>query len=420
MSKTALGNSRPPGGILTEFRFLPRAGMRRFARWLAVIPAVGCADAPPTPSRDDVGTPPSIAVEAESSDAGVVRLTEAQARALSVRTVTASREPILFDIQVPGMVTPAPDYYAEVSAPLSGRIASMAVHEGEPVARGQVVAQLESLELADLVSSYHEEEAERQFAQLQVDRYQPLVDGRISPASALEAARAQLARAVARSGAALIRLRSLGVGDEDLARWYAPDAEGPLLALRSPIDGVVGEHLIELGQPVTAYEKMMSVVNTERVLVQAFLTPVDASWVRAGDSTSVALPAVPGRVFEGAVLSVSPLVRDGSRSVVAIIPLLAGGGLIPGQSVRVTVRAQSDEPVMVVPLSAIEYEGETAVVFIRGEDELSWIPTPVEIARLGAGEAIIESGIEPGAILAATQVFTLKALARFAEYGEEP
>lgn len=53
--------------------------------------------------------------------------------------------------------------------------------------------------------------------------------------------------------------------------------------------------------------------------------------------------------------------------MLAIVPLVVNGALMPGQSVRVTLRVQPDEPVIVVPLSAIEYEGETAVVFIRGE-----------------------------------------------------
>ncbi|MDE2781896.1 MAG: efflux RND transporter periplasmic adaptor subunit [Gemmatimonadota bacterium] len=394
-----------------EYRFLPA---------LAAILATACENPSPESVQTDVGTPPSIEVSSEGPGARLVRLTEAQARTLAIRTVTVSRASIRFGIRVPGTVTWAPDYYAEVSAPLSGRISSMAVHEGESVERGQVVARLESLELANLVSSYREEEAERRFAQLQVERYEPLVDSRISPASVLEGARAELTRATARSDAALIRLRSLGVGDQDLALWRASDVDRPLLALRSPIDGVVGEHLIELGQPVMAYEKMMSVVNTERVLVQAFLTPDDASWIRAGDSTRVVLPSMPSRAFEAAIMSVSPMVGDGSRSVVAIIPLVVHGALIPGQSVRVTVLAQPGEPVIVVPLSAVEYEGDTAVVFVRGEDDMSWIPTPVEVARLGAEEAIIGSGLEPGDVVATTQVFTLKALARFAEYGEEP
>lgn len=403
----------------TESRFF-RVAMRPSVPLLAATLVAGCSQDVPEPSQAAVGTPPSIAVGSEAPDTGLVRLTEAHARTLSVRTVTVSRAPAPFDIQVPGTVTPAPDYYAEVSAPLNGRIASMAVHEGEPVSREQVVAQLESLELADLVSSYHEEEAEREFARLQVERYQPLAEAGISPASALEAARADLARAVARSAAARIRLRSLGVTDEDLSRWYASNADRPLLAIRSPIGGTIGEHLIELGQSVMAYEKMMSIVNAERVLVQAFLTPDDASWVRAGDAVKVALPAMPGRVYEASVMSLSPLVGKGSRSVVAIIPLVVNGGLIPGQSVRVTVTARPAEPVITVPLSAIEWEGETAVVFVRGGDALSWIPTPVEIARLGDEEAIIESGVDAGDVLAVTQVFTLKALARFAEYGEEP
>lgn len=405
---------------MTELRWLRPARRNRLSLVLAGILATGCEIPSPESMRTDVGTPPSIEVTSDGPGERLVRLTEAQARTLAIRTVTVSRAPVRFGIQVPGTVTWAPDYYAEVSAPLSGRISSMAVHEGEAVERGQVVAELESLELANLVSSYREEEAERRFAQLQIERYEPLVDSRISPASVLEAARAELARATARSDAAWIRLRSLGVGDRDLARWHASDVDRPLLVLRSPIDGVVGEHLIELGQPVMAYEKMMSVVNTERVLVQAFLTPDNASWIRAGDSARVALPAVPSRAFEASIMSISPMVGDGSRSVVAIIPLVVNGALIPGQSVRVTVRAQPGEPVIVVPLSAVEYEGDTAVVFVRGEDDMSWIPTPVEVARLGAEEAIIGSGIEPGDVVATTQVFTLKALARFAEYGEEP
>ena len=286
----------------TESRFF-RVAMRPSVPLLAATLVAGCSQDVPQPSQAAVGIPPSIAVGSEAPDTGLVRLTEAHARTLSVRTVTVSRAPAPFDIQVPGTVTPAPDYYAEVSAPLNGRIASMAVHEGEPVSREQVVAQLESLELADLVSSYHEEEAEREFARLQVERYQPLAEAGISPASALEAARADLARAVARSAAARIRLRSLGVTDEDLSRWYASNADRPLLAIRSPIDGTIGEHLIELGQSVMAYEKMMSIVNAERVLVQAFLTPDDASWVRAGDAVKVALPAMPGRVYEASVMS---------------------------------------------------------------------------------------------------------------------
>lgn len=123
----------------TESRFF-RVAMRPSVPLLAATLVAGCSQDVPEPSQAAVGTPPSIAVGSEAPDTGLVRLTEAHARTLSVRTVTVSRAPAPFDIQVPGTVTPAPDYYAEVSAPLNGRIASMAVHEGEPVSREQVVA----------------------------------------------------------------------------------------------------------------------------------------------------------------------------------------------------------------------------------------------------------------------------------------
>lgn len=382
---------------------------------------VGCAEGPPENSQAQVGAPPSISGSPDASYVGAVRLTDQQAQDLSIQTMVVSREPVTLALRVSGRVNPAPDYYAEVSSPLSGLIANMFAHEGERVSRGQVVAELESLELANLVSNYWEEEAERQFAELQVERYERLVERRISPAASLEEARANLSRALARSGAAVVRLRSLRVTDQDLARWYdAPDTERPVLAIRSPIDGVIGDHLIELGQSVTAYQKMMSIVNTARVLVKGYFSPEDASWIRAGDAVEVTLPALPGRPHEASLTSIGPSLDGGSRAVTANILVDSDGQLIPGQDVRVTVRVRPDEPLIALPLSAIEFEGETAMVFVQGQDGQSWYPRPIEIARLGADQAIVSMGIEPGQIVATTQVFTLKALARFAEYGEEP
>ncbi len=407
---------------MTVARATPRqpASARTALTLLPILAAAACGNPPPSSESTDARTPPAVAAAGASPAVGAVRLTADQARALAIRTTTVARTSVSFEVRAPGAVAPAPDRYAEVSAPVSGRIASMAVHEGERVERGQVVAQLESLELAELVSTHREREAERRFAELQVRRYEPLVERRISPAAALETARAELARADARSDAALIRLRSLGIDDRDLDRWNASAVDRPLLDLRSPIDGVVGEHLIELGQAVTAYRKMMSVVDTERVLARAFLTPDDAAQVRVGDAVRVVATAMSGREFEGSIAAVVPMVGEGTRSVTAIVPLRANGALVPGQSVRVAIRAESARPVLAVPLSAVEFQGDHAVVFVRGADPLTWIPTPVEVARLGAERVVVESGIEVGDVVATTQVFALKALARFAEYGEEP
>lgn len=464
-----------------EIRPLPHRAVIPAIRILVLVLLAGvvaCGDGRPPDSGEDVGAPPSVrGGSGRGSLPTRIRLTPEQARTLAVRTVTVAREPVGFRVQLPGTVHPAPGYYGEVSSPLSGRIASMAVAEGESVAEGQVVAELESLELADLAADFLEARAELRYAASQVSRYETLVARRISPEAVLEKARADLSRARARNTATHARLHSLGVSDRDLERWYgedphappsgavaageggaeesggqeaapglparlpgseadtgaaapavaagpslavsAGDIQRPLLPLRSPIDGVVAEHSIELGQSVTAYQKMMTVVNPERVLVRGFLSPDDAAFVRPGDSVRVSLERAPGRELDAVVTTVSPSLAEGSRSVTVNVLLETGGtGPIPGQSVRLGIRVRPAEPLVTLPLSAVEYEGEDAVVFVRGADERTWLRRVVELARITDEEVIVASGLEPGEEVATSQVFTLKAMARFERFGE--
>lgn len=391
---------------------------------LAALPlatlTVACGSDEPVPTPRDVGAPPSVDASAAAGGLGKVHLTDEQVRTLAIRTTKVSLAPVAFDVALPGTVHPAPDYFAEVSSPLSGRIASMAANEGDGVSSGQVVAELESLELANLAADHLEARAELEYAQSQVNRYELLVERQISPEAVLEKARADLSRARARSSAAHARLHSLGVTDADLERWYADDVQRPLLRIRSPLDGVIAEHRIELGQSVTAYQEMMTVVNTDRVLVRGFLPPEDASFVAPGDSVRVTPKGAPSRALDARVHTVSPALAEGSRSVTVNVLLdTEGRGPIPGQSVRLAIRVHPPEVLVALPLSAVEFEGDESVVFVRGADDRTWIRRPVEIARMTGDQILVSAGLREGETVATSQVFTLKALGRFEQFGGE-
>jgi cobalt-zinc-cadmium efflux system membrane fusion protein len=71
-----------------------------------------------------------------------------------------------------------------------------------------------------------------------------------------------------------------------------------------------------------------------------------------------------------------------------------------------------------VPLEAIQYEGQEAVVFVA-HDASTYERRPVSLLRVNATTAFVEDGLEAGEAVAITQVFTLKALSRFDLFGEE-
>ncbi len=418
---------RLPRGVRGRTRRSPRASAEgASARPIACLGAAFIAFAlVACDSGDDAGDAiPPIATPPSLQDDGavarvLVHLSQEQSDRLSIRSATAEARSVTYRMGLPGTVYPAPEFYAEVSAPISGRIVAIQLHEGEAVSRGSLLARLESLELANLVAESLQAEAERTYQERQVERMETLVDRKIRPASTLDKAQADLARADALLTAAHARLHAIGITDDQLAAWGESSESGLLMDIRAPIDGVIAEHDIELGQSVTAYQTMMTLIDPRRVLVRGFLAPEEADAVQVGDSVWIRSRAGSVQETEAVIQTINPSLATGNRSVTLNILLDAPDGWpIPGQSVQLDVQATTRGAVIPVPMEAIEYEGDQATVFVR-LDPLTWERRAVTVERLTQAAALVTSGLEEGEEFAVSQVFTLKALARFERYGED-
>src|SRR5690606_31711587 len=92
--------------------------------------------------------------------------------------------------------------------------------------------------------------------------------------------------------------------------------------------------------------------------------------------------------------------------------------LVPGQSVELDVATAARAPAVLVPLAAIAYEGDDAVVFVR-RDAQTFERRTLTLGRIGERDAVVVDGLRPGEEVAVSQVFSLKALGRYAQYAEE-
>ncbi len=370
------------------------------------IPAPLDAEAPPPPSIRGVDA------------ARLVRLDDAQASELAVQTVriAASTAPVV--LTVPGTVEPSPEVYAVVSAPIGGRVVRVGAHEGEYVRAGQTLALIESLELAALVGDYLEARAEADFQQQQVARYGPLVEKRITAQSVLDRAEADRRRAEALVGAARARLSAAGVTAAALDR-YATDGGRAVVAVTAPRAGFIQDHRIDLGQAVAAYDELATLVGSAEVLVRGFVSPGEAARVRPRDAVTIRLLGDAERAVEARVTSVQPA-TDAERRAVAVNVRVATPNreLVPGQSVEMEIVTATTASALLVPLSAIVYEGDAATVFVR-RDARTFERRVVTLGRIGDANAVVTEGLEAGDEVAVSQVFSLKALGRYAQYGED-
>jgi cobalt-zinc-cadmium efflux system membrane fusion protein len=309
-----------------------------------------------------------------------------------------------------GLVEASPEDFAAVSAPISGRIARVLAHEGEAVRRGQTVAVIESLEFASLVADLMQAEAEADLQRQQVARYTQLVAERISPQMRLDQARADLRRAEAAVQGARARLSAVGVGESAVRE--AARSGRVRVSVAAPRSGLIDRHSIDLGGAVMAYDEMMTIVGQSEVMVRGQASPDQAARIRPGDGVSVRSAADSSVAVAGRVSSIAPAATADDRAVAVYVRLPAGRGLRPGQSVRLSVVTRDAAPGLEVPLAAISYDGDRAVVFVQTGPR-AYELRPVVLGAAGEASVGVRDGLRPGERVAVSNVFDLKALTRF-------
>ncbi|MDZ7657686.1 efflux RND transporter periplasmic adaptor subunit [Fodinibius sp.] len=379
------------------------------------------SDTGPEETTIDPGTPPSLTEKGANEQ--VVQLTEQQVNDLNIEIYTVEKEQINFSINAPGQVFAAPEHISVVSSPINGRVSKIYAHEGDRVQKGDPLLNLVSLEFANLVGDYLEATAEVTYQEQQVERLKVLTAEKISPERTLQRSQADLRRAKTKQSASLARLRAVGITNEEVEQWdpFTSDPKSEL-TIHAPISGVLNQHLIDLGESVNSYDKLLDIIDNAEVLVKGFISAADAPFVHEGTPVVITQKtegSTPQRQrIESTVTSVNPALDEANKSLVlnSIVPTKNNWPIV-GQSVRMKYSAQPSDSSFTIPLSAIQFEEQDAAVFVQRSPQ-EYVKRIVEVERMTDDHAVIGSGLKPGEKIAMSQVFSLKALERFEQFAD--
>jgi cobalt-zinc-cadmium efflux system membrane fusion protein len=303
--------------------------------------------------------------------------------------------------------------YAEVSAPLEARVVSLRAVEGQRVRNGDVLATLESGELAKARGDLATAQARRDLAQRTLDRKRSLNTEQIVPTREVQEAENELIGADAQVRAAQASLRSLGAPDEAVN-----GASASTLILRSPITGVVLERTIALGQTADPSKPLFRIgdVSTLWLTVHAFER--DAVRLAKGAPARIIFAAIPGRTFQGSVALIGQSVDPDSRTVAVRIDLANRDGLLrPGMSATAWLPVGEQGTLLAVPAAAVQRVRDRWCVFIPKDDRTFEI-RPIGRGRDIAGEVEILSGVRAGEPIVVDGAFLLKAETERSAEGE--
>lgn len=347
----------------------------------------------------------------------IVRLTDADLEEFGIILQTAQVGVINQYVELPGEIVLNSDQTAHVVSRVVGTAKEVKANVGDQVSAGQLLAVLESRELAEAKASYFAAVEREILMERNFSREERLRTKNVNSERDYLDARQALAEARNEKKSKKQQLLALGVTVDMLnALSQNPDGAYTHFEIYSPLTGTVIEKHLTLGETIDTESSVFTIADLSTVWVNLDIYQKDLISVRKGQTVKIemghGIPSV-----EGTISWISPLADEATRTTKARVVLPnSDGSLRPGLFVTAKVAVSSSPADLVVPKSALQtFEGKT-VVFVKTAEGFE--PRPVEIGRENEIAVEILSGLAPGQTYVAEGAFTLKAQLSKGAFGD--
>lgn len=305
-------------------------------------------------------------------------------RATPVKTAEVAEGLIVEEIYTNGKLEP--EKTTEVYSPASGVIGELSVKLGDSVTKGQILLTLKMDEIKEQLEkerlNLQLAESERLQAKKQhFENFKKLM----SEDPGLEVEELDLT-------AYDLRIQSSRLTIESLERRLEHSA------VHATVDGVVTGLAVNEGQLIAEGSGIVSISDLSAYKVRAYLNELDAGKAAVGMKAVVTGESI-AETYDGEVTYLAPtaeVVDPASKdaSVEMTVGLKsASPELRSGYNVTIAMEIP-DKPRLLVPIGAVQYEGDQAFVFVVEEDKA--VQVPVTTGKEGEEQIEIVNGADKG------------------------
>ena len=267
---------------------------------------------------------------------------------------------------------------ARVIPRLGGRITELFVEEGDRVTAGQPLARIDA-ERYELTLA----QAEATLRRLEQDfrRSQEMQARNLISAEAFERAKFEFAAQQAQFDLAKLELEHT--------------------TITSPIEGVVSQRMVKVGNTVNTAEPAFVVTAMDTLLATLHVPERELSRLAAGQPALLTVDALAGQQFTGRIERISPVVDPTTGTFRATVEVASHDALKPGMFGRVSIVYDTRENTLLVPVEAVLAEDERTTLFVvvDGEAQRREVATgyrnngSIEIVEgVAVGEQVVVTG----------------------------
>lgn len=345
--------------------------------------------------------------EGHEDEEGAIHLTAEQITRANIKVVAAGPAEVSREIQVMGTVVADADRMTHVTTRVPGIVMEVRKRLGEPIEAGEVLAILDSRELAEAKAAYMSAQRQEALAATTLRREEDLWRKKVSAEQDYLDARTNAETSRITLDAARQRLGTLGLAPAEIADLSRQGSSSlSRLEVRAPIAGRVTRRELVRGELAAAEKEIFTIADLSKVWVELPVYATDLAQVREGQS--VTLKGQDGRTAQGKVIAAGATLeaQTGAARVVAALDN-AEGQWRPGDFGAGTIAAGGGQADIAVPASALQTLNGETVVFVRNAEGFQ--ARVVEVGRSNSTAAEIVFGLFPGDQVATGNTFLLKS-----------
>ena len=359
----------------------------------------------------------------EEHEEGVVHLNAAQLSGLTLTHVEVRRGSLAAMVELSGEVAWNADRLAHIVPRVSGQVREVHGRLGDEVHAGDVLAVIDSRELAEAKAGDLAAEAKLSLMRISLERVENLFEKKIAPEEELLKAKLQLAEAEIEHRTAEAKLHALGLTEAQVQELHEEkNVDYSRYEIKAPFGGVVVEKHLTLGEVVGPESDVFLLADLSDVWVMGRAYERDIRLLKAGQEATIRLDAFPGQLFAGEIDYIASQLDPGTRTVEARVVLPnADGQLRPGMFGTVVIHVGHETDAaqregMLVPAAALQRVKDGFVVFqATGPGEYKLVP--VLVIGKTREFAEVTGAISIGDKVAIGDTFVLKSEAGKAEMG---
>lgn len=338
-----------------------------------------------------------------------VTLTPEQLAQLQPQTALVILADIDVELPLTAEVSLNEEWIVHVHPRVPGIVVQVVKTLGDTVRKGEVLAIVESRDLADGMADYLVARETVELSEANYKREEELWQEKITSEREYLDSKRALAEAGIKLRSAEQKLHALGLSEADIGKVAQhPKESSSRYPIIAPLSGSIIEKHVTQGELVSD-DQIYTIADLDVVWLLASVHEKDLARVKKGQAATVVTQAYPERPFRGQLTWIANTIDEETRTLTVRVEVDNKERLLrPGMFARVLLAAETKKGVLTVPASAVLTEkGETFVFVDEGAGHYQRREIHPGIRSSGAIEVL--EGLKEGEKVVTAGSFILKS-----------